>query len=89
MGVSQRTTPLHHSAAVEAVRQTYADEIAKLKMQLLSYRAFIELHDLEPPDAEAEDLLRMWRNCEAVIRAAQNCIADMGTSAELLKGTWR
>jgi hypothetical protein len=79
---------LAQAALHMAVQQGYDNEIAKLKMQLVNYRAFIEQHDLEPPDLEGEDLLRMWHNCEAVIRAAHVCIADLGTSKELLSDRW-
>lgn len=78
------------SEALElAVRTTYRDEIAKLKMQLVRYREFILENGLEPPDMEGADLLQMWRDCEQVTAAAQNCVANLGPAVELLSGRWR
>ena len=68
---------------------TYAQEIAKLKMQVLRYREALVAAGLEPPDAEGKDLLAMWEGCKAVIAAAQNCVAELGTSKELLAEKWR
>lgn len=71
-----------------AIRGQYQDEIAKLKMQLVRYRAFIAENGLEPPDMEGDDLLQMWRDCQRVIRVAQECVANLGPSAELLAERW-
>jgi hypothetical protein len=72
-----------------AVALAYQDEIAKLKMQLVTYRYALERAGVEPPDMEGADLLQMWRDCRAVIRAAQECVANLGTSKELLSDRWK
>lgn len=84
MGDSQRTSPLEAAVAL-----TYLDEIAKLKMQLVLYREALERSGIEPPDDSGKDLLQMWRDAREVIRAAQECVANLGTSKELLSETWK
>ncbi len=74
------TLPLH---------VTYGQEIAKLKMQVLRYREALVAAGVEPPDMEGKDLLEMWNGCKAVIAAAQSCVAELGTSKELLSEKWR
>lgn len=78
---SERISPL-------GVALAYQDEIAKLKMQLIRYRRVIEDAGLEPPDDSGEDLLQMWEDARAVIREAQNLVANLGTSKELLSRPW-
>lgn len=63
---------------------TYGQEIAKLKMQVLRYREALVDAGIEPPDAEGKDLLDMWNACKAVVGAAHDCVAQLGTSKELL-----
>jgi hypothetical protein len=74
--------------ALAAVSLAYGDEIAKLKMQLITYRRALEDAGIEPPDAEGADLLQMWRDCRAVIVAAHECVANLGTSKEMLSDRW-
>ena len=70
--------------AVLPLHVAYGQEIAKLKMQLLLYREALQANGIEPPDGDGEDLMRMWESCKAVISAAHGCIAELGTSKELL-----
>lgn len=82
-GVSVRGDARQHALLV-AVHDQYGDEIAKMRMQLLRYRQALLDAGLEPPDAEGQDLLDMWNACKAVIGAAHDCVAQLGTSKELL-----
>lgn len=70
--------------AVLPLHVSYGQEIAKLKMQLLRYRLALAEAGIEPPDMEGEDLMQMWESCRAVIAAAHGCLAQLGTSKELL-----
>lgn len=74
----------HERAVLEAVHLSYGGEIAKLKMQLVKYREVLLENGIEPPDAEGEDLMRMWESCRAVISAAHLALSELGTSKELL-----
>lgn len=58
-------------------------------MQVVLYREALERAGIEPPDDTGKDLLKMWRDARAVIRAAQECVANLGTSKELLSETWK
>ena len=69
---------------IAAIHADHANEIAKLKMQLVRYRASLEENGIEPPDAEGADLLEMWRVCANVIQAAHLCVEHLGTSKELV-----
>lgn len=73
-----------NQALLLAVHTSYGSEIAKLKMQLVKYRQALLDNGIEPPDAESKDLLEMWEVCRRVIGAAHECIANLGTSKELL-----
>lgn len=88
MNTSTYTDPVEQAFA-EAVRLQLGEEIARLRMQLVTYREFIESHGLTPPDHNGDDLLQMWRSCRNVIRAAQECTANLGTSKELLADRWQ
>lgn len=78
-----------HSDLLLAVHEGYGSEIAKLKMQLAVYRGCLVEHGIEPPDREGQELLEMWQSCKRVIAAAQSCVAQLGTSKELLAERWR
>lgn len=73
---------------IEAAELDHRLELAKARMQLFLYRQTLYEHGIEPPDRSGEDLLEMWAACRDVIRAAQLCVANMGTSMELLQD-WR
>ena len=75
------------SEAFEAQEWLHGQEIAKLRMQLVTYRAALEEAGIEPPDMEGADLLQMWRDCRKVIETANEFVIGLGTSKELL-GSW-
>lgn len=83
---------VHDSAlpveAFEAERVQHQQDLAKLRMQLIMYRMALEEAGIEPPDRDDGDLLEMWRACRRVLEAAHLCVANLGTSMELLKD-WR
>lgn len=77
------------SEMVLALEKLHAIETAKLHMQIIRYRLLLEENGITPPDDHGEDLLEMWRSCRNVIRAAHECVAQLGTSKEMLSEAWR
>lgn len=69
---------------LEAKETEHRVELAKAQMLLVRYREVMEEHGIEPPDVAGEELLRMWRDCAAVITTASDFVARLGTSRELL-----
>ena len=59
-------------------------ELAKRDMQLVRYRLALLEHGIEPPDADGEELLQMWRDCRHVISTASQFVMKLGTGKELL-----
>lgn len=78
-----------HAALRWAMSESYGQEVAKLKMQLVTYRALLEQNGITPPDDSGADLLQMWRDCQELLRAAQNLVANLGTSKEMLSERWK
>jgi hypothetical protein len=72
------------AATLEAVEHEHRVELAKLRMLLVRYRQVMEEHGITPPDVEGEELLRMWRDCRAVISTASEFVANLGSAKELL-----
>jgi hypothetical protein len=70
---------------LEAKELEYRVELGKAHMLLVRYREVMEEHGIEAPDVEGEELLRMWRDCAAVITTASDFVARLGTSKELLQ----
>lgn len=71
-------------------------EVADLHFRLMQYRALLEEHGIEPPDDSGKDGLAHWRDVVEVISAAYDLVAvaeefkrKLGTSKELLGGSWR
>lgn len=73
------------NAALEAVELDHRIELAKARTQLALYRRALVDNGILPPDMSGDDLLQIWEDCRNVILAAQTCVANLGTSAELLK----
>ena len=73
------------AALLEAKDMEHRVELAKAHMLLVRYREIMEENGIEPPDPTGEELLRMWRDCSAVISSASEFVATLGTSKELLK----
>jgi hypothetical protein len=69
---------------LEAKETEHRVELAKAQMLLVRYREVMEEHGIAPPDVEGEELLRMWRDCAAVITTASDFVARLGSSQELL-----
>ncbi len=67
----------------------HTEELGRMTMQLILYRRALVEAGIEPPDREGEDLEALWQSCKNVVRAASELTATLGTSAELLSGTWR
>jgi hypothetical protein len=59
-------------------------ELAKREMQLVRYRLALIEHGIEPPDADGEELLRMWQECRYVISTASQFVMRLGSQKELL-----
>jgi len=78
-------TMLVPAEMLEAKDLEYRAELAKAHMLIASYRAVLEEHGIEPPDKTGDELLRMWRDCSAVISTASDFIEHLGTSKELLR----
>jgi hypothetical protein len=70
---------------LEAQAIQHRGEIAKLTMKVIQYRLLLEQHGIEAPDQTGEELLAMWRDCRNVIHAAHTCVANLGTSKEMLQ----
>ena len=73
------------SEMLEAKDLEHRVELAKAHMLLVRYREVLEEHGIAPPDPTGEELLRMWRDCSAVITTASDFVATLGTSKELLQ----
>ena len=69
---------------LEARVEEYRLELAKREMQLVRYRLVLEQHGIDPPDADGEELLEMWRDCRHVISTASQFVMNLGASKELL-----
>jgi hypothetical protein len=78
------TTEVVPVALLEARAMDHRLELAKLEMKIVRYREVMEEHGIEPPDPEGEELLRMWRDCRAVISTASEFVARLGSAKELL-----
>ena len=76
-----RTVP---AELLEAKTEEFRIELAKRDMQLVRYRLCLEQHGIEPPDADGEELLRMWQDCRTVITTASQFMIRLGSSKELL-----
>jgi len=63
-------------------------ERGKMVMQLLLYRKALEDAGIEPPDEEGAELLRLWRDSQAVMTAAAELLKTLGSSAEMLDDAW-
>ncbi len=83
-GISLRGDARRHAETVFAVRIPLEREIEKLAMELVVYRKALIDAGIEPPNLSGADLLEMWEACRQVINAAHGCIAQLGTSKELL-----
>jgi hypothetical protein len=59
-------------------------ELAKRDMQLIRYRQVLIENGIEPPDAEGEELLQMWRDCRHVISTASQFVMKLGSAKELM-----
>jgi len=77
-----------HERIVEAMEVRHREDLAKMSMQLAVYRQALEAAGVEPPDAEGEDLLRMLRECAAVVSTASEFAAGLGSARELLDNSW-
>lgn len=68
----------------EAQAAEHRLEVAKLRMQLVRYRQALIENGLDPPDADGEELLAMWRECRHVISTASQFVMSLGSGKELL-----
>jgi len=76
--------PMVPASMLEAREMEFRLEHAKAQMQLVRYREELERHGITPPDASAEELLHMWRQCRTVISTASDFVATLGTFKEML-----
>lgn len=74
---------------LEAKELEHRLELAKAQMQLVRYRLVLEEHGIEPPDDSGDELLRMWRDCRAVLTSASEFVDHLGSARELLASPWR
>lgn len=73
------------SEIIEAMELEHRAELAKARMQVIRYRKALEDHGIEPPDADGDDFLQMWRDCSSVISTASDFVANLGSAKELLR----
>ena len=63
----------------------HREEVAKLSMEVALYRATLEEHGIEPPNRSGDELLKMWRDCMAIVRHASEFSYSLGSAKELLE----
>lgn len=76
-----------YDRVLEAVHHSYRVELGKQGMQLALYRQALEQAGVDPPDRDGDELLRMWRDCAAVITTASEFTASLGSARELIDPT--
>jgi len=84
-GNDRASVPLsQHLATIQALRQQHKEEVGRLGMRVALLRAALENAGIEPPVADGDELLQMWRHASAVISSASAFVDHLGTSKELV-----
>ena len=74
--------------AFQASELLHRKELQKKDMEIIRLRDQVLGLGGVPVTASGEEFLEMYRKCTAVIRAAHECLVNLGSSKELLEDAW-